>query len=1102
MATFTDCADNLTCATLSGSNGIGVGLVTGTPNKIVVSASNIPNSALANNSININGTTIALGTTGSLAIGDITAVTAGTNLTGGGTSGSLTVSLTSSITGGLTNISGLTTLSSSQVSGTFSGSLLGTASYATLAGTAATASYVATGSAIATFTNDVRNQFRAGSNIGISAGVISLSSSVSTAALSGTTGVSGTLGLFTNLTGTNISGSRISGSFSGSGALINNLTASNISNFTNDVRAQFSAGTNITINNGVISASGGGGGGSGTINTGSAGYVTYYPSTGTTVDDASGSTGGLYWDNANIRLGVNTTSPAYRLDVAGTGRFTSNVEVTGTIKSTSTIYAPGIDLSNSTGYANIEIGGPSGGHIDLKRPYTDDYDIRLISDNNIEGGGYLIASGGAILALSGTGVAVGQYSSAGYKFLVAGTTRLADAVEIGQNGTLRLYDNATQVVVQYPNKQVSFYDSSAGASRMLIDTNGEVGIGTTAPTELLTVASGSNDRVGIDVQSVTSSIYFGSNTAGAARQLEFDRSTGLFKFKGRPASGVFADNVTIDINGNVGIGTTNPARPLQVGNESGQQVVRIAGGSGGTASGSALYLGAGSGLDIYALGHYSAINGGAYNDTLTLYAADGRPVYMQCGNVGIGISTPATKLDVNGEVTVRGNRILHSSSNYQTEFGPGAGIGTPSENYGIYAPAGKRLVLNTGDGSQIFLSGSNVGIGTSIPTYKLQVNGTISGTAVYGLSGSSAQFPNFTNDVRAQFTAGTNITITNGQIDATGGGVGTISPGNQYRLAYYSDVDGGTTINYASNLVYDNNALGIGYPPTGKYKLEVSGNGLFSKTVFTSLPATYFNDWMLQIHREQSNSALKESGHLVLTAPDADGTAAALYFGISGSTTNNTYSWIQSRLPTTDTGDERILSLNPNGGSVGIGTTTPNSAYKLDVAGTGRFTSNVEITGTLKAVTQLTASSISSSTNITTGKIYFTPVVSGFDSYLCIKNSNGEIVRETSDARLKENITYFDNQEMLNVALQLKPAKYSWIERENPEEIDVGFIAQDVLSVFPPAVGAEYQGYYGFKINKIIPVAIGAIKQLKQENDELKQKLNEVLTRLSALENK
>ena len=69
MSTFTNCADELICATLSGSNGVDVNVVTGTPDKIVVSANNIPNSALASGGkLQINSTVFTLGQTGSLAI--------------------------------------------------------------------------------------------------------------------------------------------------------------------------------------------------------------------------------------------------------------------------------------------------------------------------------------------------------------------------------------------------------------------------------------------------------------------------------------------------------------------------------------------------------------------------------------------------------------------------------------------------------------------------------------------------------------------------------------------------------------------------------------------------------------------------------------------------------------------------------------------------------------------------------------------------------------------------------------------------------------------------------------------------------------------------
>jgi hypothetical protein len=111
MTTFNGFPDQVYSATLTGSDGI---KVTGSlsPNKIIISASNVPNSSLQNSAVNFNGVTVSLGATGSIKTftNDITASTITgslakfTNITGSSISGS-SLKLDGNIT--LTNTGGI-----------------------------------------------------------------------------------------------------------------------------------------------------------------------------------------------------------------------------------------------------------------------------------------------------------------------------------------------------------------------------------------------------------------------------------------------------------------------------------------------------------------------------------------------------------------------------------------------------------------------------------------------------------------------------------------------------------------------------------------------------------------------------------------------------------------------------------------------------------------------------------------------------------------------------------------------------------------------------------------------------------------------------------
>ena len=93
----------------------------------------------------------------------------------------------------------------------------------------------------------------------------------------------------------------------------------------------------------------------------------------------------------------------------------------------------------------------------------------------------------------------------------------------------------------------------------------------------------------------------------------------------------------------------------------------------------------------------------------------------------------------------------------------------------------------------------------------------------------------------------------------------------------------------------------------------------------------------------------------------------------------------------------------------------------------------------------------------------------------------------TSDRRLKKNIEPV-GLHTLDKVMQLQPKKYHMKTQADSDKKKIGFIAQDLLPLFPEVVNTEYDTlsveYSGFGV-----IAIAAIQELKQEKDALEERV-------------
>jgi hypothetical protein len=100
-------------------------------------------------------------------------------------------------------------------------------------------------------------------------------------------------------------------------------------------------------------------------------------------------------------------------------------------------------------------------------------------------------------------------------------------------------------------------------------------------------------------------------------------------------------------------------------------------------------------------------------------------------------------------------------------------------------------------------------------------------------------------------------------------------------------------------------------------------------------------------------------------------------------------------------------------------------------------------------------------------------------------------VNASSDARLKTDINPL--QYGLKEVMQMQPVSYRWKKDDAPEKM-LGFLAQDMLGIIPEVVttGETNDEMMGMAYTELIPVLVKAMQELKEENDALRLRLEQL----------
>ncbi len=301
-----------------------------------------------------------------------------------------------------------------------------------------------------------------------------------------------------------------------------------------------------------------------------------------------------------------------------------------------------------------------------------------------------------------------------------------------------------------------FKIQESGTDFLSIDVTGKVGIGTNSPNTLLhtrgtgtTVLDmvyqqkieGTGTKAGLNISHSANGGGIGYANLGPGNQ-----SNVFYVTSGHGTIG--SHGLVMDNDGNVGIGTTSPDNKLHV---EGDLLLDVYGNSGHEKG---IFFREGfSTTNKYNVSilAYDHNGGGTSPDGLSINGYDGisfstgsnarneRVRILQNGNVGIGTTSPLHKLDVSGTMRVSSG-IFYSEANsfiFRNQGGAWKPVSSRGVNIGDWTntPSYGEFITGSNYNMQFKIQGQtrlfidkddgNVGIGTTSPSEKLEVNGTI-----------------------------------------------------------------------------------------------------------------------------------------------------------------------------------------------------------------------------------------------------------------------------------------------------------------------------------------------------------------------------------------